>query len=266
MGFFKNLLSFLTYNNKEETKKLEELKSKIDDLDKISPIVIDIPPFETKPKAQNPLLIINDLNLFPPEEPTASPEKKILATGSGEKMRVASLWNNYGLAIEHEAKLASLDPTIALAIFSVESGRAYDNDTGLVIIRFEPHVFKRYTKQDVLAPHTSQKAEWESFINAYKINSDAAIKSTSYGLPQLMGFNFGVTNHTDPKSLLLAFQRSCREQIAGFFGFVKKNGLEEKARKEDFVGFARKYNGIGKEELYAKKMRNFLSHARDLLK
>jgi hypothetical protein len=105
---------------------------------------------------------------------------------------------------------------VALAIFAVESKRAYDPTTGLVIVRFEPKVFLRRAARIVTSDHSSQLAEWQAIETAYAINPKAALESASYGLPQLMGFNFGVTEHADARALLLAFQRSAREQVAGF--------------------------------------------------
>ena len=93
----------------------------------------------------------------------------------------------------------------------------------------------------------------------------AALESASYGLPQLMGFNFRVTAHADARAMLVAFQRSAREQIAGFFGFVAANHLADLARQGKFVAFARRYNGIGKEALYADKIRRYLTVARRLV-
>jgi hypothetical protein len=64
-----------------------------------------------------------------------------------------------------------------------------------------------------------------------------------------------VTSHPDARSLRLAFQRSAREQVAGFFGFVAANKLVAAARERRFVDFGRQYNGIGKQELYGAKMK-----------
>ena len=41
------------------------------------------------------------------------------------------------------ASSSQVEPAVALAIFAVESKRAYDPTTGLVIVRFEPKVFLR---------------------------------------------------------------------------------------------------------------------------
>jgi hypothetical protein len=178
---------------------------------------------------------------------------------------VARLWNNYGGAILERATASQVEPAVALAIFAVESKRAYDPTTGLVIVRFEPKVFLRFSGRLVTSDHSSQLAEWQAIEEAYAIDQKAALASASYGLPQLMGFNFGVTSHHDARSLLLAFQRSAREQVAGFFGFVEANKLVDEARDRRFVDFARRYNGIGKEELYGAKMKKYFQLARQLL-
>ncbi len=52
--------------------------------------------------------------------------------------------------------------------------------------------------------------------------------------------------------------------MSGFFGFVAANQLAALAKKGDFVTFARRYNGVGKEDLYAAKIRRYLSLARPL--
>jgi hypothetical protein len=211
------------------------------------------------------LLRVGNLELLRAVEPEAPATGPVPASGSPERRVVASLWNRYGGAIASEAAAAGLDASIALAIFAVESGRAYDPDTGLVIIRFEPAVFHRYAKRMVDASHGSQAAEWRSFQAACVLDEKSALMATSYGLPQLMGFNFGVTPCASARDLLLAFQRSCREQVAGFFSYCRKNKLIDRAMAGDFVGFALRYNGKGKEQAYAHKMEAYHEHARALL-
>jgi hypothetical protein len=212
------------------------------------------------------LLRIGDLELPPADERIAPPPKVVPEQGSGDKVAVAKLWNSYGGAILEHANASQVEPAIALAIFAVESKRAYDPTTGLVIVRFEPKVFlRRSSGRLVSSDHSSQLAEWHAIEAAYAIDPKAALESASYGLPQLMGFNFGVTSHPDARSLLLAFQRSAREQVAGFFGFVAANKLVAAARERRFVDFARRYNGIGKQALYGAKMKKYFTVARQLL-
>jgi peptidoglycan hydrolase-like protein with peptidoglycan-binding domain len=213
------------------------------------------------------VLRLGDLDLPAATEPLAPapPDRVVGETGTAERKAVARLWNSYGSAIVDGAGAADIAPEVALAIFAVESKRAYDPTTGLVIVRFEPKVFLRRSGRLVTADHASQLSEWRSLEKAYALDPIAALESASYGLPQLMGFNFRVTVHPDARSLLLAFQRSAREQVAGFFGFVTANRLAPLARRADFVGFARRYNGIGKEQLYAAKIRRYLGFARKIV-
>jgi hypothetical protein len=46
---------------------------------------------------------------------------------------------------------------------------------------------------------------------------------------------------------------------------VTAKNLADFIRKENFVAFARRYHGLGKEALYAAKMRRYLASARDIL-
>lgn len=212
-------------------------------------------------------LRMGDLALPAAEERLAPPPPNQIADGSGapERAAVALLWNNYGGAVLAQAAETGVEPAVALAIFAVESKRAYDPTTGLVIVRFEPKVFLRRAGRLVTSDHTSQLVEWKALEQAYALDQRAALESASYGLPQLMGFNFEVTKHPDARSLLLAFQRSARDQVAGFFGFVAANDLVDAARERRFVDFARRYNGIGKEQLYGDKMARYYGIAREIL-
>jgi hypothetical protein len=218
------------------------------------------------PSTPKILLRIGDLELPAPEDRLAPPGGQPLdESGSPDRAVVARLWNNYGGAVKEEATKAQIDPAVALAIFSVESKQAYDPTTGLVIARFEPTVFLRRSGRLVTSDHKGQLSEWQAIEAAYAINPKAAIESASYGLPQLMGFNCGVAGQPDARSLLLSFQKSARAQVAGFFGFVTANHLSDEARERRFVDFARRYNGIGKEQLYADKMARYYGVAKEML-
>jgi hypothetical protein len=221
--------------------------------------------FAAPPPAADVVLRIGDLELPASEERIAPPPEVVSEQGPPDKAAVARLWNSYGGAILEHATAARVAPAIALAIFAVESKRAYDPTTGLVIVRFEPKVFLRRSGRLVTSDHSGQLAEWQAIEAAYAIDEQAALESASYGLPQLMGFNFGVTSHPDARALLLAFQRSAREQVAGFFGFVAANKLVDEARDRRFVDFARRYNGRGKEQLYGAKMKKYFQFARQLI-
>jgi len=197
---------------------------------------------------------VGDLDFRPSETPTRQPPGPPLIGNTVEERRICNLWNRYGAAIHEHASVFDIQIHAALAVFSVESGQAYDPATGLLIIRFEPHIFKRKGGAEISWDRGGQKNEWINFENAYQVNPEAALVSCSYGLPQLMGFNYTVTVHETPKDMVLAFQRSCVEQVAGFFGFVEKNDLVAFIRDEDWRTFTRHYNGPGNVDVYSGRL------------
>ncbi|GGH03789.1 N-acetylmuramidase family protein [Mucilaginibacter phyllosphaerae] len=86
------------------------------------------------------------------------------------------------------------------AIIQIESGQhGFSPVTGKLIIQFEPAWFKRLkkdwqndTKHVIWQSNTvgDQTAEWKAFNNAFASDADAAMKSTSIGMMQLMGFHY----------------------------------------------------------------------------
>jgi hypothetical protein len=65
--------------------------------------------------------------------------------------------------------------------------------------------------------------------------------------------------------MVLAFQRSVHDQVAGFFGFVQSNGLAQAILDRNWRAFARRYNGPGQVDHYAGKLTEALGSARRLL-
>jgi hypothetical protein len=216
------------------------------------------------PAGPNTLTRLGDLDFHPATVPVSPPPGPLLVGRTPEQSRLCSLWNQYGAAIHHQAQTYGLPVETALAVFAVESGTAYDPRTGLVIIRFEPAVFRRKTGQAIAYSRGGQHHEWQNLARAYEANSEAALWSTSYGLPQLMGFNWQVTQNSSLTAMVLAFQDSCVAQIAGFFSFVKHNGLVRFIKNTAWREFTRRYNGPGNVEAYSSRLIHALSIAQTL--
>ena len=197
---------------------------------------------------------LGEMEFRPATVPVSEPPGPPLVGRTPEERSVASLWNRYGAAIYRQAQAYRLPVETALAVFCVESNLAYDPRTGLVIIRFEPHIFRRKAGQEVAFRRGGQPAEWRNLSQAFDLDADAALLSTSYGLPQLMGFNWQVTRHPDVQAMVLAFQDSCEEQVAGFFNFVEQNGLNRYILNADWRGFTRRYNGPGNVDVYSGRL------------
>jgi hypothetical protein len=206
------------------------------------------------PARSEVLTRLGEMEFRPAAVPVSEPPGPPLAGRTPEERSVASLWNRYGAAIYRQAQANRLPVETALAVFCVESNLAYDPRTGLVIIRFEPHIFRRKAGQEIAFRRGGQPAEWRNLSQAFALDADAALLSTSYGLPQLMGFNWQVTRHPDVQAMVLAFQDSCEEQVAGFFNFVEQNSLNRYILNADWRGFTRRYNGPGNVDVYSGRL------------
>ena len=96
------------------------------------------------------------------------------------------------------AKLAkdfNIDISSVKAIDFVESnGEGFDKKTGKIKIQFEPHYFKKLTKFISGLWSTNkvdiQNKEWEAFNDAFKLNPNNAMESTSIGRMQVMGIHW----------------------------------------------------------------------------
>jgi hypothetical protein len=195
---------------------------------------------------------------------------------------LARIWNNYGGLLTAIANKMTFDAAIAVAILAQESGgQAYGPD-GRLLIRFENHLFYDYWgKQNVSkyndhfrtgSPrwtghqwrsqasgawrtcHTSQSEEWSVFTFARTLNDDAAKKSISMGLPQVIGSNYGVLGFASVDDMFNAFVASERNQVVAFFDFLQGNGptATNALRNRDFRTIASIYNGPGNADYYGK--------------
>ncbi len=74
---------------------------------------------------------------------------------------------------------------------------------------------------------------------------------TSWGLPQLMGFNYRLAGYDSPEAMVRAFADSEVAQIEAMGRFIVARGLDDELRALDWRGFARGYNGPGQVARYA---------------
>lgn len=87
--------------------------------------------------------------------------------------------------------------------------------------------------------------EWERYEKAASINARAAALSASYGLFQIMGFNYHLmAGFSSVEEMVDAFDESERNQLMGFCKFIKANpNLIKAIRSGDWLAFALGYNG-----------------------
>ena len=148
-----------------------------------------------------------------------------------------------------------VDPATVWAMLSVETlGRGFLPDRRPQIL-FERHIFHTLTggQWDQTNPDISNAqpgdygpsgaAQYPRLGSAAALNQDAALKSASWGLGQVMGENFAVAGFADVGSMVAAMAASEDAQLAAVVGFVAANGLEKALQNQDWAGYARGYNG-----------------------
>lgn len=144
------------------------------------------------------------------------------------------------------------------------------------VILFEPHIFSRLTSGEFdgktvdlrviagLKPkepipkwtfisYPTWNKDWYGPVSvqhtrlqgATRFNRNAALKSCSWGLYQLMGFNHKLCGHETIQSFVNAMYRSVDDHLDALVAFVLADPRKVKAiRDRDAKTFARLYNGI----------------------
>ena len=146
-------------------------------------------------------------------------------------------------------------PAALWAVLSVEtSGSGYLVDRRPKIL-FERHIFHRLTggqydasNPDISAPTPggygpSGAHQYDRLQAALQLDEDAALKSASWGLGQIMGGNFQFAGYDDVDDMVQDFVGSEDAQLLGMAHFIDAGGLGAKLAAQDWAGFARAYNG-----------------------
>jgi hypothetical protein len=121
-------------------------------------------------------------------------------------------------------------------------------------ILFERHVFHKETKGafDQKAPDLSNPVqggysggadEYLRLARAMQLDEQAALRSTSWGICQIMGFNAAKAGFPDAPTMVRAMVDSEDQQIGGLFAFLSSSNLDQPLRSHDWTSFARGYNG-----------------------
>lgn len=160
--------------------------------------------------------------------------------------------------IQTAATSYGLDYATVAAVASVESsGNGFNSKTGFPIVLFEGHHFSRLTNHqyDLTNPTISypkwtkkfysgtSTGEEQRLQDAIKLNRIAALQSASYGMFQIMGFNFAACGCKDVQDLVNQMCKSEESQLNLFLKFVKSQGLIPHLKSKNWAKFAAGYNG-----------------------
>lgn len=164
------------------------------------------------------------------------------------------------------AKEFNLNPAHIKAIYEVETGGKsgfLKADNSKPVTLEEGHIFYKYTKkkglnvQDlcnkyptICYPKWTKKyyktglAEYARYELAKSIDEECAMLATSWGIGQLMGFNYQQCGYKNVKDFVNDMYISEENQLRAMCKFIKSNTRMFNALKmEDWATFASLYNG-----------------------
>ncbi|MEM6380041.1 MAG: N-acetylmuramidase domain-containing protein [Bacteroidota bacterium] len=181
-----------------------------------------------------------------------------------------------------------LEVPIVKAVRDVESsGKGYLKDNRPIIL-FEGHIFWRELKrrgidpvplaagnENVLFPkwdrtsYGSVSRQYTRLEKACSIGKsyhflEAALASCSWGLFQIMGFNYRKAGGANLVDFITKMRRSELEQLIAFGNFIKDNrGMLTFLRAKNWAEFAKRYNGSGyKQNKYDERLAEaYLNHS-----
>ncbi len=121
-------------------------------------------------------------------------------------------------------------------------------------ILFERHIFRRLTGGDFDAGnedisnrkpggYVGGPGEYARLEKALGLDREAALKSASWGIGQVMGFNHEVAGFATVDAMVEAMVKHEDAQLMAMAGFIKGNGLDGALRRHNWASFARRYNG-----------------------
>ncbi len=158
--------------------------------------------------------------------------------------------------IEAATQLLQVGVAELVAVGTVETrGFGYLRDRRPLIL-FERHIFSRETKHkfDSADPNISNPKpggygpsgapQYDRLMRAIGFDRDAALRSASWGLGQVMGFNARAAGFADAETMVVEMMESENAQLLALANFINGQPKAVAAlRNHDWAGFARIYNG-----------------------
>ncbi len=121
-------------------------------------------------------------------------------------------------------------------------------------ILFERHVFHRLTRGRHDGAHADisnikaggyagDAAEYARLAKAMRLERKAALQSVSWGIGQVMGFNYKSAGFAGIDAMVAAMVNNEDAQLLAMANFVKDKKLDRVLQRQNWVAFARGYNG-----------------------
>jgi hypothetical protein len=213
------------------------------------------------------------------------PPDPISIEGMGQvDSAMAEIYNRYGKYIYEKASEIQISPASGAAVIYVESAGQPIGEDGRMTLRFEPCVFyemwgsnhteefsqyfecnrpndkfRESVAENFTELHGDHFREWTAFSLARTLNEDAAMKSISMGLAQIMGFNYHAIGYSSANEMFNALSNSTKSQLDALFLALSYRDAAGKScldplKTGDYVSFANCYNGEGRDQEYGSRI------------
>ena len=120
-------------------------------------------------------------------------------------------------------------------------------------ILFERHIFHRLTggrfdDGDISSPTPGGYGpgganQFDRLARAVALDREAALKSASWGMGQIMGQNFALAGFSDVESMVAAMMESEDAQLDAVVSFLSNSKIAPLLSSHTWAGFAARYNG-----------------------
>ncbi|HEY4100391.1 MAG TPA: N-acetylmuramidase domain-containing protein [Gemmatimonadales bacterium] len=169
-------------------------------------------------------------------------------------------------AFEHALAIMDIDAATLWAVLHVETRGFGFLPSRRPVITFERQVFHRLTDGRFDADHPELSnptpggyiggaAEYARLNSASTLDASAALQSCSWGIAQLMGFNYQYIGYTSIDQMVEQLVWNEDEQLWSASAFMEEEGLAYSLQEHDWDDFAERYNGSGRgSEGYAAKL------------
>jgi hypothetical protein len=149
--------------------------------------------------------------------------------------------------------LGVADPEVWAVLMVETRGFGFLQDRRPLIL-FERHIFHRLTNgshDTGNADISSEKAggyvggssEYARLEKAMMLDREAALQSASWGIGQVMGFNYEVAGFATMDAMVEDMVKDENAQLLAMANFIKGNNLAGALQRRNWVSFARGYNG-----------------------
>lgn len=169
---------------------------------------------------------------------------------------------------EKAALLLDVETAALKAVEEVETnGKGGFLPSGRPTILFEGHVFWSQLKkrginperfsdgnEDILYPkwdkshYKGGESEYDRLNRAREINKDAADSSASWGMFQVMGYNYNVCGEKSVENFVKMMSISELHQLLLSIRFIRSGGMLPSLQRKEWADFARRYNGPSYQE------------------